>query len=241
METISCAICEDEKKVLLYLRTRLSESLPSDSLHFSFDCFTSGISLLRSVEHGTQYQIIFLDIDMPEMNGIELCRKIRAFSEDILAVFVSNKEEMVFQTFEVQPFRFIRKNHFNEELPALCSDLRRALVRRKGTVITITEQHSSTVYSLNINEILYIEILRKHCRIVMQEKELTVRYRLTDLVDILQPYGFLQPHRSYLVNCRYIFSIEATSLTLDDQTNIPLSRNRVKEVKAAFMNYTRSE
>ena len=241
MSVITAAICEDEPAVLDYLHRQLKKELASDGNEYHFDCFTQGDHLLEKISQGINYQLFFLDIEMPGINGIEVCRKIRSKDEDCLIIFISNKEEMVFQTFEVQPFRFIRKNHFNEELPALVIGIQKALSRRKGIMLTLEEEHSTAVYSVNINDILYIEVVGKYCEITTTEQTLTIRYKLSDLAEQLTGYGFLQPHRSYLVNCRSIFSIENTELVLDNDTHIPLSRKRVKEIKEQFMNFMRSE
>lgn len=124
---------------------------------------------------------------------------------------------------------------------ALTDGIQKALARRKGIMLTIQEEHSNAVYSININEILYIEVVGKYCEITTVSQALTIRYKLSDLAGQLAEYGFLQPHRSYLVNYRYIFSIENTELILDDQTRIPLSRKRAKETKEQFMDFMRRE
>ena len=108
-------------------------------------------------------------------------------------------------------------------------------------MLTLEEEHSNAVYSINMNDILYIEVVGKYCEITTPEQTLTIRYKLSDLTEQLAGYGFLQPHRSYLVNCRSIFSIENTELVLDNGMRIPLSRKRIKEIKEQFMNFMRSE
>ena len=242
MEKLMAAICEDEPKVLEYLHRQLSFHLQAEHQIINFDCYQDGQALIDAVRKGKNYQLLFLDIDMPEINGIEVCRRIRRihnFPDTTLVIFISNKEELVFQTFEVQPFRFIRKSHFHEELPSLAAAICRELNRKKGVTLTIEEQHSNMVYSVNINDILYVEVIGKYCHIITPAKELKIRYQLSALSDMLAGYGFLQPHRSYLVNCRYIFSIEKNEILLDDQTAIPVSRNRVRQVKQEFLEFTR--
>lgn len=242
MEKLMAAICEDEPKALAYLHQQLSFQLQTEQRIIDFDCYQNGQALIAAVRAGKNYQLLFLDIDMPEINGIEVCRKIRRihnFPDTALVIFISNREELVFQTFEVHPFRFIRKNHFREELPALAAAICRELDRKKGVTLSIEEQHSNMVYSVNINDIMYVEVMGKYCHIITAAKKLKIRYQLSALSDMLAGYGFLQPHRSYLVNCRYIFSIENNEILLDDQTAIPVSRNRVRQVKQKFLEFTR--
>ena len=238
MASVNAAICEDNASVLNTLHVHLRRVLETDGRDWSFDCFLNGQELLQAVSKGCVYQLLFVDIEMPGLNGIEVCRRIRAVNEDCLIIFISNKENWVFETFEVQPFRFIRKSHFGQELPALADSIHQALEQKKGVTLTLEEEHSSAVYSLNINEILYIEVLGKYCEIHTTGQTVSLRYQLARLAEELIPHGFLQPHRSYLVNCRYIFNIERSQLVLDDGTKIPLSRGRAEDVRRAFMEFS---
>lgn len=235
MSTYHAAICEDEEKILAYLLRKLGQAFEHFGLDFSFDGYASGMELLKELSTGKTFDLLFLDIEMPRLNGIELCRRIRAINPDVLVIFISNKEELVFQTFEVRPFRFVRKSHFKEELPQLILDIKHELEKQIGHTITIREQNSTNVYSLNVNQILYAEVIGKYCNIVTTTKALTVKYTITDLEDLLADYGFLRPHRSYLVNYRYIYQINSHEVVLDDQSSIPLSKQRVEKIKTQFL------
>lgn len=229
------AICEDEKEILGYLRRQLQEQFKKNHFEITFSSYLNGTDLLSSISAGEKYDLLFLDIEMPGINGIEVCRKLRSLNSDILIIFISNKEELVFQTFEVRPFRFIRKNHFQEELPQLVKDIQNEFKGKTGYTLTIKEQNSSNVYSLNLNDIVYIEVIGKLCKIVTTSENYTLRYKLADFEKLLSDKGFLHPHRSYLVNYRYIFSIKKDHLLLDNQMQIPLSRKRIDTIKNQFI------
>jgi len=241
MKTCKAAICEDEQRILDYLMKKLPLEMRNAGLPMEFTGFTSGLPLLESISSGDAYDILFLDIEMPDMNGIEVCRKIRAVNADVLIIFISNKEELVFQTFEVRPFRFVRKSHFREELPSLIADIKGEFDRQKGYILTIRENGSSQIYQLSLNALLYVEVIGKYCDFHMTDRKVTVRYTITQLEDELTKYGFLRPHRSYLVNYRYIYNIGGHSITLDNHEEIPISRRRVDEIKDAFLALSRSE
>lgn len=235
MKKIYAAICEDEKPVLKYIYHQLQAAFLSHHHEILFDCYLSGEELLNASSNGKKYQILFLDIEMPGINGIELCRKLRLIHPEALIVFISNREELVFQTFEVRPFAFIRKSHFKEELPVLIRNLEQEWNLNKELIIQIHEQNSTCVYSFNINDIIYIEALAKTCRVVTSDSEQFIRYRLSDFETQLTKYGFLHPHRSYLVNFRYIFCIKKDTLLLDNKTELPLSRRRRLDIQQQFI------
>ena len=235
MNIYRAAVCEDSARTLEVIHEQLSKEFLRQNFKIEFDCYTEPEVLLETCRTGTAYHILFLDIDMPGINGIELCRRIQCGSPNVLTVFISGKDKMVFQTFQVRPFRFIRKSHFTEELPALVNDIIHEMRMQEGTSISIEELHSGNLYSLNTNQILYIEALVKDCRIVLTSQEIQIHYKLKDFEALLKQYGFLRPHRSFLVNYRYIFSIQKTSLILDNGQHIPLSRNRVDTVKEEFI------
>lgn len=235
MKKIYAAICEDEKPILKYIHHQLENAFLSHHHQIVFDCYVSGEELLNASSNGKTYQLLFLDIEMPSINGIELCRKLRRIHPESLIIFISNREELVFQTFEVRPFAFIRKNHFIQELPVLIRNLEQEWNLNKELNIHVQEQNSSSVYSFNINDIIYIEALSKTCRIVTSDSVQTIRYRLSDFEAQLTKYGFLQPHRSYLVNYRYIFCIQKDTILLDNKVEIPLSRRRRSEIQQQFI------
>ncbi|MBQ9270347.1 MAG: response regulator transcription factor [Oscillospiraceae bacterium] len=229
------AIVEDEQDILRYMQARLAKEFESRSLPVAFDSFSGGERFLAMLREHYHYDMVFLDIEMPGIDGITVCRRIREIAPEALVVFVSNKEELVFQTFEVQPFRFIRKSQFDALAPSLADSLLGELALRHPRQLTIVEARSGDVYSFDIHTIRYIEAQGKDCRIVTGSTDTLVRCRLMDLEAQLDGQRFLRPHRSYLVNCQFVFHIGKNEVVLTDRTTIPMSRGKQEEIKQQFL------
>lgn len=231
------AIVEDEAQIRSYLRDTLRKSFEEQQIHVAFDTFASGEKFLSMFNQHYHFDIIFLDIEMPGMDGISICKKIREISPHALVIFISNKEELVFQTFEVHPFRFIRKSEYAKQLPALVSGIISQLNTLSSYMMCILEPSSGDIFSFDVKKVLYVEAQRKNCRIVTTTGDLIIHCKLMDIARKLAGFAFLKPHRSYLVNCQYIFYIGKTSLQLTNKEEIPISRGKVGEIKQSFLNY----
>jgi len=235
LDTLHVAVCEDVPASREYIVRCLQKGFAKQEQAAGIDAWEDGCTLLSAIEKGEKYDVLFLDIEMPGLNGIELSQRLREKGNDVLIVFISNKEELVFQSFEVRPFRFIRKNHFKEEFAPLLRDVLRELQNRRGTLITVEEEKSPNIYTFAVNDIHYIEVIGKYCRVVSSTGTIELRQTLTSFEEKLNGMGYLQPHRSYLINSRFIFSIGKSSVLLDDKTELPLSRGRVDEIKRQYL------
>ena len=234
------AIVEDEVVFLENTKNLLAKTFKEKNVDVAFDFFMSGEEFLPMIEQHFHYDIIFLDIEMPGIDGISVCRRIREISEDALVVFISNKEALVFQTFEVQPFRFIRKSELNEMVLSLIEAILSELDRRKPKLIKIVEPVGGDVYSFDVRKIIYIEAQRKECAIVTESGMTTIKSKLMTLESALEGESFIKPHRSFLVNMSAITKIQKDSVLLKNGHEIPLSRNMREPVKQAFLSHSMS-
>ena len=259
MELVRAALCEDEEYVSDLLARSLRMEFVANGLGLEVDCYTTGDALLAALRAGAGYDVYFLDIEMPGTNGIEVCRQIRTdipgaesgagaegapgipASPEALVVFISNKEELVFQTFEVQPFRFMRKSHYVEEQSSVVRAIAAELERRRGHIVAITDSGTKQTYRVDVDQTLYVEVLGKRCQVHTTAGVIDVKCRLSDIEELLAGHGFLKPHRSYLVNSQFVFSMGKTELVLTDRTEIPISRNRVADVKHDFLEHMQKE
>lgn len=233
------AICEDERDCLSYLAVQIIEAFKGCGESIKLDQYSEGRNLIDAVMQGKSYDVLFLDIVMPDMDGFEICRKIRTWESDTLVVFISSNEELVFQSFEVQPFTFLRKNKIHTEIVVTAKEIQRKLKQKNIDKVTIVEERSGKLHILPVKDTLYVEAQLRCCRIRLKEEELIVRSHFSSLEKQLNPCGFIKVHRSYLVNYRYIYRIENQEILLDGGIRLPISRGRIGDVKMEFMIWNR--
>lgn len=231
-------IIEDEDEIRSFFKSTLQRLFNLENTAISFDDYSSGTSFISSFQNYEHYDVIFLDIEMPGLNGIEVCKKIRSAGTNALIVFISNKESLVFDTFEVEPFRFIRKRFFDELAPDLVKAIKIKLEEKSKDLVFITEESTRYIYNFNLSELLYIEAQRKDCCFVTKSNNVVIRIPFQNAEKILSEHNFIQTHRSYSVNLRHIFYIGKDKLQLTTKDTVPVSRSKLDEVKQAFLNFS---
>lgn len=233
-------ICDDENIILeeLYfsIYNIIKDIFFESECDFEIKKYNNPNDLINS--HFTNnFDIIFLDIDMPKINGIEVARTIKTNSKRTLIIFITNKEELVFETFKIQAFRFIRKSKLSGELE---ESITSAIKLFEIDAFKINFKIENNNYEIDINNILYIESDRNYITIYTINNK---KYRFKDSINQkekqLDKYGFIRTHLGYLVNQKYIQRINNDSVVLVNSEKIPLSRARIQFVQQKLIEYLR--
>ncbi len=232
---IRAAICDDEANFSDHIHKRITKELSDRGAEYSLDRFISGEKFLEA--HRTPYDVVFLDIDMPQTGGFEVAEKVNALNtgDETLIVFVTSHDELVYSSFKFQPFRFIRKAYLDEELPEIIDAVISKIAERAAEKkFTLRSKNGSVVIDLRSLE--YIEIYGHRLLVHLKNGEPLECYgSLSELEKELLRYDFVRTHKSYLVNCACIYSIEKNQVILDDKTAIPLSRYKSETVRNKFV------
>lgn len=221
------AVCDDEEIILGYMAKKIQLAFQSHKQDSTIDQYHSSEELLYCIASGHHYDVLFLDVDMPSLSGIEIGKQLRAKADNCVIVFISNFDRFVFDSFQVLPFRYIRKSNFNGEIEETINALTKELSYRSYSV-TIHSQNSHLV--LKPQNIIYVECNNKILKIVTTKQPIYIRYKLSDLQKQLTNYGFIRIHKGYLINCRYVSSIEGMDLVLESGDKLPISKYRMKDV-----------
>ena len=236
---ITIAVCDDDavfsKMLAVELRRLTVNSLPESLDCRVTGCFNSGKDVIDYLENNT-INILFLDVEMKDMNGFELASVLRCKYPDMLIIFVSAYENHVFSSFAYAPFRFLRKSHIDEELGA-------ALTAAVGKIMA---DHESAVFStvdgqfeIRYRDISYFESARNYVLIHTRSgKTYKTRSTLSQIVDKIDSRRFCMIHKSFFVNLENIRRVDGIcSLTLNDGTSLMISTRRAQQFKKAYMDF----
>ena len=236
MNCISVAICEDHFSSLSYIEQSIKKFLSSREQHCVISSYSSSFNFFNLIQEGMRFQLYFLDIDMPKIDGLTLASKIRSLDSAAVILFVSAKEEYVFDAIKVQPFRFIRKSHFQSDLSeALEEYLHKNKTEKDDHILTLEIQNE--IYRFSAQDIIYIQAKDNYLDIVTNKNHVLIRYKISDMEKLLESYQFLRIHKSYLVNYRYIYTLQSKTVTLETGLTLPVSRYRLSEVQTKFKEY----
>lgn len=200
----------------------------------TIDCFNDGKSFLNSIEN--RYNIVILDIDMPEINGFDVAKKIRELSPNSLIMFYTAHEQYVFKSFEFQPFRYIRKEMAENEMPFA---LKCAAMQIHDSVDKeICLKVGDTNIKINSSSIMFFEKYKHNLEITCNFGEkFIVRKTLDELMGAIEDDNFIYAHKSAVVNMKYVKQVTPTDIILENGTKIPISRRNFKSIKLAFAKY----
>ena len=228
---LKIAICDDEQYFLSQVQKEIRNCFIKYGCDCQIECFQDPLRLRKEILSGEEYDVLFLDIQMPRLTGLQLAKYLREIKDNSKIIFISNHEQCVFDSFEVSPFGFIRKNTFFDEIDKTVYRLSCALSEHKADNILIGKVN---LLSVNPYTLQYVECMDKTLLLVSDQKVKEINFRLKELEEKLIPFGFIRIHKGYLVNYRFIFSIENTEVLLDNGKSLPVSRYRLADVRQEY-------
>jgi len=229
---LNIAVCDDESAAVTIITDVLKDCFDARGLQAEITSYTDAQTLLEVIRAGTYYDVLLLDINMPRLDGIELGTKLHDLMQDTLLIYVSGREERVFDSFKAKPFRFVRKNVFPQEWPGVMDDVELELKRRRTSRLVFMSGAQEII--LKAEEIIYAEALRKKQLLHTVRGNLDLTDSFESVVEQLDGLGFIRIHRSYVVNHRFIYSLNRTEVELDDGTLLPIGRSKHAAVQQEF-------
>lgn len=232
---IRIALCDDDGKALPVIAGAAESAFLEKGIHADIQRFTSGKALLQAMEQ-TRFQIILLDIEMPEMDGIAVGKKLREKGDGTQIVYVSEAESRVFESFLVQPLGFVRKSNFLNDIAAVVELYVKTCSQDEDSDY-IEFLTRSGLLTLKSRQIRYIEGSRNYQLLYLdgQKEPVEVKMTMEKLEAATRPHDFIRIHKGYLVNYRFIQRISATVVTLLDGTQLPIGRSKAAEVKSKYL------
>ncbi|MDY6339067.1 MAG: LytTR family DNA-binding domain-containing protein [Saccharofermentans sp.] len=224
------AICDDEERYRIELKTILNKLLINADLNI--DTFDDG-NILADAFAASPYDLVFLDIEMPALDGITLAKKIRSRSENVFIVFLTSHIEYALEGYEVNALRYLTKPVDIEKL----KEVIRYVQEKQGSSRQIIIKEDGEEILIDINDVIYMESMNQNVRIVTAGGEHVIRYNISDFEDQLKNDGFFRIHRGYLISLSKVKKLSGNDVILDGGETLPVSRSNVKPLKEALYTY----
>lgn len=233
-------ICDNELKDTGRLETLLKEFAEAHTeMQIEWESFSLASELLKAMEK-KEYDVYFLDILMPEMDGMELGREIRRQNRQAVIVYVTVSREFAFEAYGIHAFRYLEKPVQKNDVWELMETLGKIEDRKKETMLGIRTRKGIT--KVCTEDIICIENVFRAAVYVMRSGErlqgICNRGSFESSVEPLSCHpNFIHPHKSYFVNIDYIQTLSSNQMILENGMQIPISRKRYADIKSAYLKF----
>lgn len=243
---IRVAVCDDDPKQLHKINDIIFKAFSVYTDDYKICSFENGKTLLEKNSE-EQFDVLFLDIDMPEVSGFDIAMKLRADFSSCFIIFITSYSELVYRSFDFQPFHFVQKNSsviMENDINDVVARLMMYMKQNQKIVIDDPEYGRHAFYYRNI---IYIKSEGHYLLYHLQkmDKPLRTPGKLNDISDEYEKFDFTRVHRSIIVNLRYLDSIDFKIGKLyvsndSEKIRIPVGSKYAKNLDQKFTEYLRS-
>ncbi|QHI72639.1 LytR/AlgR family response regulator transcription factor [Aminipila terrae] len=228
---IKIAVCDDEEIMRSQLNNKIVAYMENTNCSSQVFLFSNAEEL---VESSTDYDIIFLDIQMEGMSGMEAARKIREAGGESYIVFITVLKEYVYDAFDVEATDYLLKPVEDERFMRAMDRILHYIEDKRTASLTV--QKSTGYKIIRLTDIFYCEVINRKIYIYTKQGVIDYYNKIDELEKQLKSY-FVRCHRSYLVNLQYVCGYENGIAQLENGNKIPISRSRQQDFIKAVLNY----
>lgn len=242
---IKIGICDDNATTLETLKVIIGKEFSEFTSDYKISAFGSGTLLMN--EHTQEpFDILFLDIDMPELTGFDIAKILRDDFSNCFIIFVSSHSELIYESMDFQPFHFIKKD-CDEPLNISVNRIVKKLMKHmKQNEKVILEGEQSDRLAVYIHNIIYLESDRHYVKYYIKDlpQPVKVRESISECEEKYTNYDFVKIHKRYIINLRYLshFDNMNNEVTLSFiNRRLAMSKNYKKDVDEKYTLYLRSK
>lgn len=222
---IKIAICDDERRFVDQIRDILEEYCEEIGQMVYIERFYDGRMLLD--QYSCRFDMIFLDIRMPQIDGMEAAKRIRGRDPDVTIIFLTSILDRAIDGYRVKAANYLKKPVKKEQLIHEIDVWIENTRMKKQECLLVDNKEGQ--FRIPIGSISYVETYGRNLLIHTEKQEIVCYKKLKQIKERLEPYGFAQSHKSILVNMSYVNNIEGNEIILITEDKLQVSRSMKKE------------
>ena len=227
------AVCDDDARQREYVQEIVDAWAKKNDHRTDVRQYAGTSPFLFDYAEEKDFDILLLDIEMPQINGIELARTVRKDNGSVQIVFITGFADYIFEGYEVSALHYLMKPVRQDKLFEV---LDRAAANLQKTERVILLPVDGETLRLPVSHIQYVEAFSHSVAIVTESETIQVKMSISEMEKMLGE-GFVRCHRSYLVGLKYIARLSKTEVILDNGGTLPLSSGAASQVHKAFVSY----
>lgn len=239
---LKIAVCDDEVGFTSKMEALIEKAARQKGIVVEVDVFFDGVTLFKNIQNNSiRYDMIFLDIEMGALNGLETARQIRKLDELVFLIYVTSHQNYAVEAYEVHPFAFLVKPLREEQV---LQNFFRIYKKISSGAFYYEYRFKREYYRVIVNDIMYFESNKRVIHIHMRDGAVHTYYgKLNEVQKELEhkKVDFFRIHRSILVNVRYVKCKAYDHVVLSDDSVFFISEDRRRDINMQYMGMLEKE
>lgn len=230
-------ICDDEMEFCTEIEEFVQKYAEKEKITVETEVFTSGEDFFEVMSDEKTFDLLFLDIELGGIDGVEVGRRLRekVENEAMQIVYVSSKESYAMQLFQIRPFDFLTKPVTMDKITRVLSEYKRLFIDRN---IFFTYNVGKSTYRISENDILYFQCEGKKIHVITTKDNREYYGKMADVEKQISMNKFCVVHKSYIVNINYVSEFCPNEVVMCNEVRIPISQSMRKKVREKILEWS---
>lgn len=228
------AVCDDDKVLCMQLKSMLNEIVENTDEIFETSTFYSGEELYDYMVKGNPFDLIFLDIELCEINGVEVGRKVREELNDQVTqiVYISSKDSYAMDLFDIRPLNFLVKPLNREKIESVLKTARKVMFSNNQY---FEYKIGNVNFNVLLSDVLYFESNGRKVKIILKDDEKEYYGKLSEVEEKLKDKAFFFIHKSYFINYNHVIEYAYEYVKMSNNKTLAISQNNRRAVREKLL------